>query len=207
MGAGGATGGSAGAGSGGTAGSRASSGGTSGGGSNGNAAVIETVTVPASGGSVSFTTSLMGGALYLLKATGTVMVGDQLQDAEFASAAGGTGAMDSVGGTDVGIDTGLLVLHAPNGGSKVTSGPGRMKWFGGFRADHTYYMIVTGADKPLTLKLITSGTGSSGGIAVSLFMLAATPPATNTVTPSAKPSAPPAPKIGTTVRETVQVPP
>ena len=169
-----------------------SSGGASGGagGSTGNAAAIETIEVPAGGGSVSFKTSLTQGALYLLKATGSVSVGNQVQDAEFASAPGGTGAMDSVGGTDVGIDVGLLQIDPPMGGSQVAPGPGRMKWNGSFRVDHTYYMLVTGAGKPLTLKLVTSGAATSGEIAVSLFLLAPTPPATDKPTPGPMPPAP-----------------
>jgi hypothetical protein len=187
-----------------------SSGGASGGagGSAGNnAAALETIEVPAGGGSVSFKTSLTNGALYLLKAIGSVPVGNQVQDAEFASAPDGTGAMDIVGAIDVGIDVGLLQIHAPPmGGDKVVLGPGRMKWNGSFRADHTYYMLVTGAGNPLTLKLVTSGTASSGQIAVSLFLLAPTPPATDTPIPGPMPPAAAPPNIGTKVLETVQVP-
>jgi len=183
-----------------------SSGGAATGGSSGNTAAVETIEVPASGSSVSFTTSLMQGGQYLLKATGSVSVGGQVQDAEFASAPGGTGAMDSVGGTDVGIDVGLQPFIPPMGGSKVAFGPGRIKWFGGFRADYTYYMVVTGAGKPLTLKLVSSGAAPSGQIAVSLFLLTPPPPATDTPTPGPMPPAPPAPKIGTQVLWTVEVP-
>ncbi|HVZ87021.1 MAG TPA: hypothetical protein VHG72_08630 [Polyangia bacterium] len=197
-------------GSGGSGGMGATDGGTGGNsgaaGSTGNAAAIETIEVPAGGGSVSFTTSLAQGALYLLKAAGSVSVGNQLQDAEFASGPDGTGAMDIVGGTDVGIDVGLLQIHPPMGGSTVLLGPGRMKWNGSFRTDHTYYMLVTGAGKPLTLKLVTSGVASSGQIAVSLFLLAPTPPATDKPTPGPMPPAPAPPNIGTKVLETVQVP-
>jgi hypothetical protein len=183
-----------------------SSGGGATGGSSGNAAAVETIEVPASGSSVSFTTTLMQGGQYLLKATGSVSVGGQVQDAEFASAPGGTGAMDSVGGTDVGIDVGLQPFIPPMGGSKVAFGPGRIKWYGGFRTDYTYYMLVTGAGKPLTLKLVTSGAASSGQIAVSLFLLAPTPPATDKPTPGPMPPLPAPPDIGTKATWTVQVP-
>jgi hypothetical protein len=171
-----------------------------------NPAAIETVEVSAVGGSASLMTSLTQGGLYLLKATGGVAVGDQLQDAEFASAPGGTGATDSVDGTDVGIDVGLQQIHPAMGGSQVLLGPGRMKWYGSFRPDHTYYMLVTGAGKPLTLKLVSSGAASSGEIAVSLFLLAPTPLATDKPTPGPIPPAPAPPNIGTKVVETVQVP-
>jgi hypothetical protein len=176
------------------------------GGTGGNAAAVETIQVPASGSPVSFTTSLMQGGEYLLKATGSVSVGGQVQDAEFASAPGGTGAMDSVGGTDVGIDVGLQPFVPPMGGDQVKLGPGRIKWYGGFRADYTYYMVVTGAGKPLTLKLVSSGAASSGQIAVSLFLLAPTPPATDKPIPGPMPPAPAPPDIGTKVFGTVQVP-
>jgi hypothetical protein len=183
-----------------------SSGGASGGaGSNGAAAAVEQIAVPGTGSSVSFVTSLTEGALYLLKATGSVTVGTDQQDAEFDSAPGGAAGMDSVNGIDVGIDVGLLQIYAPSGTKQVAPGPGRMKWYGGFRADHTYYMVVTGAGKALTLKMVTSGTAASGQIAVSLFLLAATPPATDTPAPGPMPAAPP-PNIGTKALETVRVP-
>ncbi len=194
-------------GSGGATGGAQATGGTSAtGGSTASASAIETIDSPAAGTPVTFKTSLTSGALYLLEAKGSVPVGTELQDAEFASAADGTGAADVVNGTDVGIDTGLLQLHPPNGGAQVTYGPARMKWFGSFTAVHVYYMTVTGAGKPLTLKLVTSGSASSGSIPVSLFLLAPTPPATDTPVPGPKPPSPAPPSIGVSTLETLQVP-
>jgi hypothetical protein len=175
-------------------------------GSTGSASAIETIDVPAAGTPVTFKTSLASGALYLLEANGSVPVGTQVQDAEFASAANGTDAADVVNGTDVGIDIGLLQIHPPNGSTQVTPGPGRMKWFGSFRAVHVYYMTVTGAGQPLTLKLATSGTASSGSIPVSLFLLAPTPAAKYTPMPGPMPAAPAPPSIGVSTLETLQVP-
>jgi hypothetical protein len=175
-------------------------------GSPGTSAAVESIEVPATGAPIAFKTALAAGALYLLEATGSVTVGAQVQDAEYASAANGTGAADIVNGTDVGIDVGLLQIHPPAGSNPVAPGPGRMKWFGSFRADHTYYMTVTGAGLPLTLKLDSFGSGSSGAISVSLFSLAPTPPAT--YTPMTGPMVPPPapPSIGRSVLETLYVP-
>jgi hypothetical protein len=165
---------------------------------------LETIDVPAAGAPVTSKTSLASGALYLLEANGSVPVGTEVEDAEFASAPNGTGVEDIVNGVDVGIETGLLQPHPPNGGAQVTYGPGRTKWFGSFSAVHVYYMIVTGAGQPLTLKLVTSGSASSGSIPVSLFLLAPKPPATDTPATGPKPAPPAPPGIGVNTLETLQ---
>jgi hypothetical protein len=175
-------------------------------GSTASASAIETIDVPGAGTPITFKMSLTLRALYLLEAKGSVPVGPDVQDAEFESAANGTDPEDTVNGTDVGIDTGLLQPHPPNGGANVTYGPGRMKWFGSFSAVHVYYMIVTGAGQPLTLKLVTSGSASTGSIPVSLFLLAPTPPTTDTPVPGPMPPSPAPPNIGENTLETLQVP-
>jgi hypothetical protein len=175
-------------------------------GSSPSASALETIDVPAAGTPVTLKTSLTFGALYLLEANGTVPVGTEVQDAEFASAANGTGAADIVNGTDVGINVGLKQIHPPIGTTQVAAGPGRMKWFGSFRAVHVYYMTVTGAGLPLTLTLATSGNASSGSIPVSLFLLAPTPPANYTPMPGPMPAPPAPPGIGVSTLETLQVP-
>jgi hypothetical protein len=83
-----------------------------------------------------------------------------------------------------------------------------MKWYGGgFRADHTYYMWVTGAGKALTLKLLKSSPAAgTGSIEVGLYELGAAPPALYQYAPSPAPAAPPPPKIGREALETIQVP-
>jgi hypothetical protein len=139
--------------------------------------VIETVQVPASGAAISSKTLLDPGELFLLEATGTVDLGTSLADAEFggfmAAGTGGTG-QDLVAGTDVGVDVGIKVERVPNGATA-----GRKKWFGAFRADHTYYMTVTGAGAALTMKLSlpsTAGPGTgTGNIAVSIMRLSPVP--------------------------------
>jgi hypothetical protein len=158
------------------------------------------------GAPATFRTSLAAGAIYLLKASGSIEVGTHAQDAEFEFAQSQPGA-DSVNGVDVGIDVGLLEPHPMNHTTMVPPGPGRMKWFGSYRADHVYYLCVTGAGKPLTLQLTTSSamTGA-GAIAVSLFELGPPPPAVYQSMPSPSPPPPMPPQIGTAALETVQVP-
>jgi len=131
----------------------------------------ETVRVPANGDAVTFTNSFDRGDLFLLKAVGAVVLGQDLLDAEYQCAGATAPGMDVVSGTDVGIDTGLKAPRAPKG---VLAG--RMKWFGSYRADHTYYLLATGTGQPLTLRLVTGGNRSgTGAITVSLFRLS--PPA------------------------------
>ncbi len=130
------------------------------------AAELESLQVPANGAAVTFKTSFEAGKLFLLKASGSVVLGTDIFDAEYASEGGITGT-DMVAGTDVGIDVGLKWPRQLKG---VV--PGRMKWFGGYQADHTYYMIVTGNGRPLTLKLVTGNDrAGTGHISVSLFSL------------------------------------
>ena len=131
----------------------------------------ELVRVPANGDAVTFTNSFDRGELYLLKAAGAVVLGQDLLDAEYQIAGTNTRGMDVVSGIDVGIDIGLKAPRAPKGVL-----PGRMKWFGSYRTDHTYYLLATGTGQPLTLRLVTGGNRiGSGVITVSLFRLS--PPA------------------------------
>jgi hypothetical protein len=150
--------------------------------------------------------SLTMGGVYLLKAVGAADAGGQKVDAEYAAAADGSGAADLVGMTDVGIDIGRLQPNAMNHTTLVPDGPGRIKWFGAFRADHTYYMWVTGQGKPLTLKLVTPGAAGTGSISVSLYELGGPPPAMYMLMNGPKPAPPPPPKIGRDPVETVIVP-
>jgi hypothetical protein len=169
-------------------------------------ASVERISVSGTGTPASFKTSLTTGATYLLKAVGSVDVGGQKVDAEYVAAPDGTGAMDMAGTTDVGIDVGLLQPNAMNHTTFVSDGPGRIKWYGAFRADHTYWMWVTGKGMPLTLKLVAGAAGGSGAIAVSLYELGPAPPATYTLMNGPKPPAPPPPKIGRDALEVIQVP-
>jgi hypothetical protein len=167
---------------------------------------VETISVSGAGTPVSFKTSLPQGSLYLLKAVGSVDVGGQQVDAEYVAAPNGSGAMDSMGTTDVGIDVGRLQPHPMNHTTMVPDGPGRIKWYGAFRSDHTYYMWLTGAGMPLTLKLVTGAGGGTGSITVSLFELGSPPPATWTPNSAPMPSSPPPPQIGRDAIDTIYVP-
>jgi len=166
---------------------------------------IESISLSQAGNARAFKTTLVAGALYLLKAAGTVAVGTHRQDAEFDIAPDQAAGADTVSGVDVGIDVGLLELHPMNHTTIVPPGPGRMKWYGSVRSDHTYYMCVTGAGKPLTLELVTSGAMGAGAIAVSLFELGPMPPPVYESMPAPLPPPPAPPKIGRAVLETVQV--
>ena len=124
---------------------------------------IDSVSVPASGTSVTFKTSLVNGELYLLKAIGAATVGTDQIDAEFQ------GSADSVGGIDVGIDIGTQKLRQNK--------TGREKWAGPYNPSHIYYMVVTETGIPLTLKLTKSGTAAATGvITVALLKLSPYPP-------------------------------
>jgi hypothetical protein len=147
------------------------------------AGALESVQVPASGAPVTTKTSLATGEIFLLRATGSVDLGGDKLDAEFGGWGAGAGAAaDEVGGADVGIDVGLQQIHAAMGRKEVPPGPGRMKWVGAFRADHRYYMTVTGAGQPLTIKLNkpASAAAGTGAITVALLKLSPAPPALGT---------------------------
>ncbi len=133
------------------------------------AGAIDSVSVPASGSSVTFNTSLVNGELYLLKAIGAVTVGTDQEDAEFAGFGTGATGMDTVGSVDVGIDIGTQKLRQ--------SKTGREKWAGPYNPNHIYYMVVTGTGIPLTLKLTKSSTAAAAGsITVALVRLSPYPP-------------------------------
>jgi hypothetical protein len=133
---------------------------------------IESISVAADGGTAAGKAMLTAGDLFLLKATGTVDAGGTALDAEYGGFTAAAAGQDSVAGTDVGVDVGFKVERTPQGTTA-----GRKKWFGTYRSDHTYYVIVTGAGAPLSLKLIrAAGTAGSGAITVSLFRLSPTAP-------------------------------
>jgi hypothetical protein len=137
------------------------------------AGVIATVAVPGGGAPVE-TPALAAGDLYLLRASGAIDAGGTKVDAEYDS-----DGRDVAGAVDVGVDVGRLQIHAATGRKPTPDGPGRMKWFGPPRADHTYVMIVGGAGAPLKLKFVgkTGATSSAGAITVALFRLSPPPPA------------------------------
>jgi hypothetical protein len=134
---------------------------------------IATVAVPGGGAPVE-TPALAAGDLYLLRASGAIDAGGTQVDAEYDS-----DGRDVAGAVDVGVDVGMLQIHAATGRKPTPDGPGRMKWFGPPRADHTYVMIVGGAGQPLKLRFAgkTGAASSAGAITVALFRLSPPPPA------------------------------
>jgi hypothetical protein len=155
-------------------GSQAGGSGAGGSGAGGDSAnVIESILVPASGASAASKTLLDAGELFLLKATGTLDAGADKFDAEYGGfASGGTG-QDVEAGIDVGVDTGFKLERVPAG-----TMAGRKKWFGSYRADHTYYVIVTGTGAALSLKMVLpAGASGTGGVTVSIMRLSPSPSA------------------------------
>ncbi len=183
---GGATGGSGGAGgaasqggstSGGNGSSTAGTGGLSSGagGSGGQPAVtnaVESLAVRPDGLVVSSKASLDNGELFLLRATGTVDLAGVAFDAEYGGFTASAAGQDSISGADVGVDIGVKVERTPAGTTA-----GRKKWFGTYRTDHTYYVILTGSGVPLSLKLVSPAGTGTGAVTVSVFRLSPSAPA------------------------------
>jgi hypothetical protein len=131
---------------------------------------LETIVVPGSIGTGVSSTPLDNGELFLLRASGTVDFGGTTIDAEFGGFGAGNDGTDSVGNVDVGVDFGLKTVRAA-----VPAVAGRMKWFGAYRNDHVYYVIVNGVGSPLSLKLLKpTAAAGSGSITVSLYRLSPT---------------------------------
>lgn len=130
----------------------------------------ESVEIPGSTGNGISKMALDTGELFLLRANGTVDYGGTTMDAEYGGFASGTDGTDSVGGVDVGVDFGLKTVRLA-----VPPVLGRMKWFGPYRTDHVYYVIVNGVGNPLSVKLLRPTLlAGSGGITVSIYRLSPT---------------------------------
>ena len=135
------------------------------------AAALESVRVITDKRAVSFKAPLDAGELFLLKATGTVKAGADSVDAEYGGFGATMPGQDRMGGIDVGVDVGVPAQEGLPGAA-----PPRSHWFGGYRPDHTYYMIVSGAGRRLTLRLVTGGgRAGPGAITVSVFRLSQAP--------------------------------
>jgi len=128
----------------------------------GGGTALEMLAAPPTGAAIMSTTSLTAGNLYLLRARGTVALGAMSEDAKFTDfAADGIGASATGGGVQV---TGFAPPDA-----KFPPATGENAWFGAYRADHTYYMLVIGGGGPLSFKLVKAGTGTP--IAIAIFLL------------------------------------
>jgi hypothetical protein len=166
---------------GGGAGAAAGPGGGSGGSAGGSPAAtgtpLETLHITPTGPMAASQASLAKGELFLLRAAGAIDLGGTKVDAEFASTDGTTG-MDKVGAVDVGLDDGskeLILLGA--GSAPPMAGPDRMKWFGAFRPDHVYDMVVTGTGAPLALNLVKpdAAPAGTGSIDIAIYQLTPMP--------------------------------
>lgn len=130
--------------------------------SGGGGTPLETLAALPSGAAIMSKTSLMAGNLYLLRARGAIAVGAMGEDAKFTDfTADGTGASATGGGVQV---TGFAPPDA-----KFPPATGANAWFGDFRADHVYYMLVTGGGGPLSFKVAKPGTGDPIAIAILLL--------------------------------------
>jgi hypothetical protein len=121
---------------------------------------------------------LDSGALFLLRALRRVPLSAGWVDAEYAGLDGDPfGAADVVGQADVGIDVGFTEVLPARGRKPAPVTDRRVKWFGAFRGDHVYYMIVTGAGRPLIARLIQpqGAQAGSGTIEISVFRLSPVP--------------------------------
>jgi hypothetical protein len=157
--------------------SQAGGGSAGAGGASGDPGALEAVSVPAGGAMKTSNMSLDSGALFLLKAVGALKAGTGADsqygdlDAEYGGITASVSGQDVVAGVDVGIDVGFKFERMLSGTT-----PGRKKWFGSYRSDHTYYVIVTGAGAPLSLKTIQPPSSTAtGAITVSIFRLSPTP--------------------------------
>jgi hypothetical protein len=117
---------------------------------------------------------LAAGQVYLLKASGVVTVGARRQDAEWAFADGSEPA-DRIGTIDVGIDVGLKQVPPALGRKPAPPSEDRLRWFGAYRPDHVYYLLVTGTGAPLGLRLLTAEP-ATGALTVAIYRLSPAPP-------------------------------
>jgi hypothetical protein len=140
------------------------------------AAPIDTVMVPVAKVMAPKTSMITpaAGKLYLLQAAGFGKVGGggtHMGDAEYMDwAENGAGANEGEAGADFGIGVDETMGPKMAGGGYVP----RMRWWGPWRMDHTYYMVYLGTGKPLELVYIDSGYGDNSptdALSVKIFDL------------------------------------
>jgi hypothetical protein len=130
---------------------------------------VETIAL----GTTATSAPLAAGQIYLLKASGAVTVGGRQQDAEWLVS--DAGAADLAGETDVGVDVGIKRVLPATGRKPAPPTNERLKWFGAYRPEHVYYLLVTGTGAPLSLRLITTGP-ATGALTVAIYRLTPAPP-------------------------------
>jgi hypothetical protein len=92
----------------------------------------------------------------------------------------GGGPHDTSGEVDVGLDVGMTELLPATGRKPAPPSDRRRKWFGPFRPDHGYHMLVTGTGAPLVARLVRppdTTIPATGSIALAVFRLTPLPPA------------------------------
>jgi hypothetical protein len=123
---------------------------------------IDSVDVPFTKTMVMSAMTPENNKLYILQASGTGKVGGggtALGDAEYMDwPADGSKYNEGEAGADfgVGIDESEVLGQKGPGGYKA-----RLRWWGPWRMDHTYYMIFTGTGKPIQMLYFDSGYGDN----------------------------------------------
>jgi hypothetical protein len=120
---------------------------------------LETVMVPVAKMMVTSNMSPASDKLYVLQASGRGKVGGggtHQGDAEYMDwTETGMGANEGEAGADFGIGVDEVETHL------MPYGPGgykpRLRWWGPWRMDHTYYMVFTGTGKPIQFFYFDSG--------------------------------------------------
>ncbi|HXU80447.1 MAG TPA: hypothetical protein VN914_03580, partial [Polyangia bacterium] len=77
--------------------------------------------------------------------------------------------------SDVGIDVGVKRLLPATHRTPAPISDERAKWFGPYRRDHVYYLLVTGTGAPLSLRLVSAGP-ATGSLAIAVYRLTPAPP-------------------------------
>jgi hypothetical protein len=136
---------------------------------------LETVMVPVAKMIVSSTMTTVAGKSYILQAAGRGKVGGggtHEGDADYMDwTETGQGANEGEAGADFGIgvdETELKLMPYNAGGYKA-----RLRWWGPWRMDHTYYMTFTGTGKPIQFLYFDSGYGDNGADKLTVKIFAA----------------------------------
>jgi hypothetical protein len=122
---------------------------------------LETVNIPITKTIVMSTMSTEMGKQYVLQAAGSGTVGGaklHLGDAEYMDwDETGAGKNEGESGADFGI--GVDEIEVPKGSGAMYTP--RQRWWGPWRADHTYYMVFAGTGKPIQFLYFDSGYGDN----------------------------------------------
>jgi hypothetical protein len=122
---------------------------------------LETVMIPITKTIVSSTMTTTAGKVYLLQASGAGKVGGgglKLGDAEYMDwDAEGNRRNEGEAGADFGIGVDETSYVKMSGAAYTP----RMRWWGLWRKDHTYYLLFTGTGKPIQFLYHDSGYGDN----------------------------------------------